>query len=109
MASMEVMLGRPRMTWDPAALDDEAAAPEAAELEAPETELPMALETDDREPEAEAEPVADAEPALDETPDGRDIEVEATPPTATVDPPERVDGAAETKKLAVLTPLEMVE
>jgi len=72
----------------------------AAEADIPEPEEPDL----DAEPEAEPDPL-DAEGKLE----GRDMDVEATLPTATVDPPDKVEGAEATNQLAVFTPLEIVE
>lgn len=106
MATMDPMLGMPRTACDPAAEEEAAAAPDETELEAREV-VPDA----DPLPELEAEPDREVDEEADavETPEGRDMDVEATPPTATVLPPERVEGAEATSQLAVFTPLEMVE
>jgi hypothetical protein len=105
------MLGRPRTACEPAALEDvAAAAPEATDPEAPDAEAPTPEEDEpDRDADPDDDPEAEAEAELAEAIEGRDIEVEATFPTASVDPPDRVEGAEATMKLAVLTPLEMVE
>jgi len=110
ITAKEANEGIPSTTWLPAAWDPEAAPAEAADPEgllevtlAPEAETPDAPDLD-ADPEAEADPL-EAEGKLE----GRDMEVEATFPTAKVDPPDSVEGAEATNQLAVFTPLEMVE
>ena len=77
------------------------AAPDAADPEGPDAEaLP------DREPVAEADP-DEPDPVADALPD-RDWEVDPTDMVPVLEP-STMTGADSTAKLAVLTPLEMVE